>query len=66
MSWGFEEGKVYNRRTDIHARFGGQQQGGIITPLPRRTLARSRKYQQYLEKVHENEGHSAKSESREG
>jgi 5-methylcytosine-specific restriction protein A len=33
MSWGFEEGKVYNRRTDIHARFGGQQQGGIITPL---------------------------------
>src|ERR1700754_1786479 len=32
MSWGFEEGKVYNRRADIHARFGGQQQGGIITP----------------------------------
>lgn len=32
MSWGFEEGKVYNRRQDIHARFGGQQQGGIITP----------------------------------
>ena len=32
MSWGFEEGKVYNRRTDIHAKYGGQQQGGIITP----------------------------------
>jgi 5-methylcytosine-specific restriction enzyme A len=23
---------VYNRRHDIHVRFGGQQQGGIITP----------------------------------
>jgi 5-methylcytosine-specific restriction protein A len=32
MSWGFETGRVYNRRADIHARFGGQQQGGIITP----------------------------------
>jgi 5-methylcytosine-specific restriction protein A len=32
MSWGFEVGRVYNRRNDIHARFGGQQQGGIITP----------------------------------
>jgi 5-methylcytosine-specific restriction protein A len=32
MSWGFEIGRVYNRRADIHARFGGQQQGGIITP----------------------------------
>ena len=32
MSWGFEEGKVYNRRTDIHAKYGGQQQGGIVTP----------------------------------
>ena len=32
VSWGLEEGKVYNRRADIHARFGGQQQGGIITP----------------------------------
>ncbi|MGF6428346.1 HNH endonuclease [Bradyrhizobium elkanii] len=32
MSWGFEEGRVYNRRADIHAKFGGQQQGGIITP----------------------------------
>lgn len=32
MSWGFERGRVYNRRADIHGRFGGQQQGGIITP----------------------------------
>lgn len=32
MNWGFEEGKIYNRRADIHTRFGGQQQGGIITP----------------------------------
>jgi 5-methylcytosine-specific restriction enzyme A len=32
MSWGFELGRVYNRRADIHGRFGGQQQGGIITP----------------------------------
>lgn len=32
LSWGFEKGRVYNRRADIHARFGGQQQGGIITP----------------------------------
>jgi len=32
MSWGFEKGRVYNRRTDIHDRFAGQRQGGIITP----------------------------------
>lgn len=32
MSWGFEKGRVYNRRREIHARFGGQQQGGIVTP----------------------------------
>jgi 5-methylcytosine-specific restriction enzyme A len=32
MTWGFEVGRTYNRRRDIHARFGGQQQGGIITP----------------------------------
>jgi 5-methylcytosine-specific restriction enzyme A len=32
MTWGFEVGRVYNRRIDIHGRFGGQQQGGIITP----------------------------------
>lgn len=32
MTRGFEVGRVYNRRRDIHERFGGQQQGGIITP----------------------------------
>lgn len=32
MVWGFDRGRIYNRRQDIHARFGGQQQGGIITP----------------------------------
>jgi 5-methylcytosine-specific restriction protein A len=32
MPYGFEPGRVYNRRADIHARFGGQQQGGIVTP----------------------------------
>lgn len=32
MSWGFEIDRIYNRRGDIHRRFGGQQQGGIITP----------------------------------
>ena len=30
--WPFERGRTYNRRRDIHARYGGQQQGGIITP----------------------------------
>jgi 5-methylcytosine-specific restriction protein A len=29
---GYELGKSYNRRQDIHARFRGQQQGGICTP----------------------------------
>jgi 5-methylcytosine-specific restriction enzyme A len=28
----FEYGRVYNRRREIHGPFGGQQQGGIITP----------------------------------
>lgn len=32
MSWGFEKGRIYNRRKDIHAVYDGQQQGGIITP----------------------------------
>lgn len=32
MTWGFEVGRIYNRREHIHARFQGQQQGGIITP----------------------------------
>jgi 5-methylcytosine-specific restriction protein A len=31
MPYGFEPGRVYNRRADIHARFGGSQRGGIIT-----------------------------------
>ena len=29
---GFQIGHTYSRRQDIHAKFGGQQQGGIITP----------------------------------
>ena len=28
----FEVGTVYHRRNDLHARFGGQRQGGISTP----------------------------------
>ena len=32
MSWGFEVGRTYHRRNDVHSRFGGQQQGGIVTP----------------------------------
>ena len=28
----FEKGRTYHRRTDIHSRFGGQEQGGISTP----------------------------------
>jgi 5-methylcytosine-specific restriction enzyme A len=28
----FEVGRVYDRRRDVHARYGGQQQGGISTP----------------------------------
>lgn len=31
-AWGFELGRTYSRRGDIHDRFGGQQQGGISTP----------------------------------
>lgn len=30
MSYGFEIGSRYNRRDDIHARFGGNRQAGII------------------------------------
>jgi hypothetical protein len=29
---GYEVGTTYNRRRDIHGRFGGQMQGGICTP----------------------------------
>ncbi len=28
----FEVGRIYNRRNDIHARYGGQRRGGISTP----------------------------------
>ncbi len=28
----FTPGKVYNRRQDLHDRYGGQRQGGISTP----------------------------------
>ena len=28
----FEVGRIYNRRDELHQRFGGQQQGGISTP----------------------------------
>jgi len=28
----FEEGRVYHRRSEIHATYGGQEQGGISTP----------------------------------
>ena len=31
MALGFEVGRVYNRRKDIHAVFGGSRQAGIIT-----------------------------------
>jgi 5-methylcytosine-specific restriction protein A len=29
---GFEVGRTYNRRRDIHGTYGGQMQGGICTP----------------------------------
>lgn len=32
MTWGFERGKSYNRKRDIHERFSGQPRPGIITP----------------------------------
>ena len=32
MAWGFQIDRIYHRRVDIHGRFRGQQQGGIITP----------------------------------
>ncbi len=35
MPWPFVRGQAYNRRQHIHAPFGGQQQGGIITPAQR-------------------------------
>lgn len=32
MAADFEVGQIYNRRTAIHARLGGQRQSGIVTP----------------------------------
>jgi 5-methylcytosine-specific restriction protein A len=32
-SWPFIPGAVYSRRADIHDRFGGQERGGIATPV---------------------------------
>lgn len=34
--WPFVPGKTYHRRNYIHRVYGGQQQGGISTPLKRR------------------------------
>jgi 5-methylcytosine-specific restriction protein A len=31
-AWPFTPGVIYNRRADIHDRFGGQERGGIATP----------------------------------
>jgi 5-methylcytosine-specific restriction protein A len=33
MTWPFIPNHTYSRRADIHANYGGQQQGGISTPL---------------------------------
>lgn len=32
MATDFQVGQIYNRRTAIHERFGGQRQSGIVTP----------------------------------
>ena len=32
MTWPFIPNKLYNRRAEIHGRYGGQMQGGIATP----------------------------------
>jgi 5-methylcytosine-specific restriction protein A len=36
--WGFVVGQTYNRRRDIHQKFGGQRQGGISTPAKHRVV----------------------------
>jgi len=36
--WGFVVGQTYNRRKDIHDKFGGQRQGGISTPAKHRVV----------------------------
>lgn len=38
MNWGFEREKEYSRKIDIHGRFGGQEQGGIISPSKARVV----------------------------
>jgi hypothetical protein len=38
MTLDFDTGKTYNRRRDIHSRFGGQQQGGIAAFKPKYLL----------------------------
>ncbi|AYG59680.1 HNH endonuclease [Rhizobium jaguaris] len=38
MSWGFERDKRYNRQNDIHGKFAGQEQGGIITPADHKVV----------------------------
>jgi len=35
----FERGHTYNRRRDIHGRFGGQRQGGNFDAHPKRDRA---------------------------
>jgi hypothetical protein len=48
MSWGFEIGRVYSRQADIHAKYGGQEQGGAaaetteIRPSPDRLFQQHR------------------------
>lgn len=34
----FEQGKIYNRRREIHGRYGGQRQGGMSTPKDHPTI----------------------------
>ncbi|KQU54445.1 hypothetical protein ASG72_02050 [Bosea sp. Leaf344] len=31
MTWDYQRGRIYNRKKDIHGRFGGSEQAGIIT-----------------------------------
>ncbi|MFG1245745.1 HNH endonuclease [Xanthobacter flavus] len=31
MSWGFERGRIYNRKKDIHGVLGGSERSGIVT-----------------------------------
>ena len=36
--FGFRQGQLYSRREDIHNRFRGQEQGGIITPKDKKVV----------------------------